>query len=202
MKDNLQAIVTLLALVNPAVCASIFSSLVSESSKTYKAMCAVKTAFVVCIVLGLAALFGANILALFGVSLDAFAIAGGGILSFIGIKMLMQTGGSGGNADRLEHDKDVSLSPLILFAASPGTITGVITISSSHSDVGVPVSSLVAIAVVTVVLLCVLLAVSYLPRRASKSGLGRQMITSYLGVIVIAMGVQFAFTGIKQFMYG
>lgn len=27
------------------------------------------------------------------------------------------------------------------------------------------------------------------------------IITSYLGVIVIAMGVQFAFTGFKQFMY-
>jgi hypothetical protein len=45
-----------------------------------------------------------------------------------------------------------SLTPLILFAASPGTITGVITLSVAHGKSGIPLSALVAVAVATTVM--------------------------------------------------
>jgi multiple antibiotic resistance protein len=43
-----------------------------------------------------------------------------------------------------------SLTPLILFAASPGTITGVITLAVAHAKLRLPVTALVAIAVAAV----------------------------------------------------
>ena len=38
-----------------------------------------------------------------------------------------------------------SLTPLILFAVSPGTITGVITLSLAHAKSGIPITALVAV---------------------------------------------------------
>ena len=64
----------------------------------------------------------------------------------------------------------------------------------------VPVSVFIAIAVVSAILLLLLLITSYFPVNIRKPGIIHQIGTSYLGVIVIAMGVQFAFTGFKNFM--
>jgi hypothetical protein len=44
-------------------------------------------------------------------------------------------------------DERPSLTPLILFAASPDTITGVITLAIAHAKLLLPVTVLVAVAV-------------------------------------------------------
>ena len=41
----------------------------------------------------------------------------------------------------------MTLAPLILFAASPGTITGVITVAAAHSERALPGTALLAIGV-------------------------------------------------------
>ena len=201
MQNILQAIITLLALVNPAMCATIFLNEFSSFPPRQRAYNAFKAVIVICLVLALSSVFGAKILSLFGVSLAAFSFAGGGILCVIGIKMLVEAKSAGPQHEEKEQTSDASLTPLILFAASPGTITGVITISSNHSGTALPISSLLAVLVVSVILLSVLVVLSYLPIKTGQPSMARKMITSYLGVIVIAMGVQFAFTGFKQFMY-
>jgi multiple antibiotic resistance protein len=89
--------------------------------------------------------------------------------------------------------------PLILFAASPGTITGVITLSAAHTGLDLPVTALVAIAVAGVVTWLVLLLVSRVTAKASEGGSARDMITRFMGLIVLSMGVQFALTGLRKF---
>ena len=42
-----------------------------------------------------------------------------------------------------------SFAPLILFAASPGTITGVITLAVAHSRLELPITALVAVTLAT-----------------------------------------------------
>ena len=49
---------------------------------------ATKAALAVLVILMIAALAGARVLKVFGVSLDAFSIAGGGVLTWIGFSML------------------------------------------------------------------------------------------------------------------
>jgi undecaprenyl pyrophosphate phosphatase UppP len=53
-----------------------------------------------------------------------------------------------------------SFTPLILFAASPGTITGVITLAVAHAKLALPVTALVAVVVAAVVM--------WIPRRISR----------------------------------
>ena len=199
MNEHIQAIATVLSLVNPAICAAIFSKLEMGRSSRAKVSDAIQAAAVILVILVLAALFGTKVLAMFGISLDAFSVAGGFVLAWMGFGML-KGDASGSEATVKDSSADkVSLTPLILFAASPGTITGVITIAVSHSKTELPVTVLVAIGVTIVVTLCVMLAVAILGSKQQGS-LIRETVTHLMGLIVLAMGVQFALTGFKSFM--
>jgi multiple antibiotic resistance protein len=57
----------------------------------------------------------------------------------------------------------------------------------------------VAIAVAGVVTWLVLLLVSRVTTKAREGGSARDMITRFMGLIVLSMGVQFALTGLRKF---
>ncbi len=214
MDRQLQAIVTLLALINPAMCAAIFVRGTGGLPRRTQMASATTAALTVLVILVLAALFGANILHAFGVSLDAFSVAGGGVLAWIGFGMLHGGDNSGDEPPEKQETapQQSSLTPLILFAASPGTITGVITLAVAHSKLQIPVTALVAVAVAAATMWLVLLLVVYFSNRGSSAteanphrkqiGFVRDTVTRFMGLIVIAMGVQFALAGIRAFMKG
>jgi MarC family membrane protein len=196
MREHLQAIATIFSLINPAICVAMFSSIESDVPANRRMADATKVIAIVLAVLLAAAFLGSRILDLFGISLDAFSVAGGGVLAWIGISML--AGGATPTTPDGASAKQ-SLAPLILFAASPGTITGVITIAATHSRMRLPVTAVVAIVVVlSVTWLLLVLAARAKP--AAKESMARDMITRYMGLIVIAMGIQFILTGYKAFM--
>jgi MarC family membrane protein len=203
LEHQLQAIVTLLALINPVMCATIFLRIVGTQPRQAQVACATRAALTVLVILTLAALFGARILHVFGVSLDAFSVAGGGVLAWIGFSMLRGSSSGDNQPQSSAAPPQTSLTPLILFAASPGTITGVITLAVAHSKLAIPVAALVAVAVgTTLVWLAIILAI-YLDSRGSRGNgpnFVRDTATRFMGLIVIAMGVQFALTGIRAFM--
>jgi multiple antibiotic resistance protein len=132
---------------------------------------------------------------MFGISLDAFSVAGGGVLVWMGFVMLR--GATSTPAEGESTRASGSLTPLILFAASPGTITGVITLAVAHSRSSIPVTTLVAVAGAVAVtwLVMVLLAKG----GSGKPSLGRSTVQSMMGLIVIAMGVQFGLSGLRHF---
>ena len=94
MKEHLQAIVTVLSLVNPLVCGAMFARIEGGRSRAEILTDATKAALSVAVILMVAALIGTQLLHLFGVSLDAFMVAGGGVLSWMGFRMLSEHGSS------------------------------------------------------------------------------------------------------------
>ena len=197
MKEQLQAIVTVLSLVNPAICGAMFAQIEENRSRGQQLADATKAMLATTVILTVSALIGTQLLHLFGVSLDAFMVAGGGVLAWMGFSMLsgQATSSTSRNAP---SNSGASLTPLVLFAASPGTITGVITLSAAHTGLDLPVTALVAIAVAGLVTWLVLLLVSR-AAKASEGGSARDMITRFMGLIVLSMGVQFALTGLRKF---
>jgi multiple antibiotic resistance protein len=145
----------------------------------------------------IAALVGAKVLHIFGVSLDAFSVAGGVVLAWIGFSMMR--GHSAPAPDVAGGDQKRSLTPLILFAASPGTITGVITIAVVHTKLLLPVTAIVAVGVATVVMWLVMVLVGREEATQGGEGFLRDTATRFMGLIVIAMGTQFALTGLRDF---
>ena len=162
MQNHLQAIVTVLALVNPVMCGAIFAQLEGERPRNALLVDAAKAALAVLVILVLAALLGTRILHVFGVSLDAFSVAGGGVLSWIGFSMLRGSSTDDKSAPHDDRTKKVSLAPLIMFAASPGTITGVITLAATHTRLMFPVTALVAVVVATAIMWLVIVLTIYL----------------------------------------
>jgi len=88
VKEHIQAVVTILALVNPVMCAEIFLDCVGDIPRQGKEKEAIKAVTIVGIILLITAIAGISILNVLSVSLDAFSCAGGGILIWIGASML------------------------------------------------------------------------------------------------------------------
>src|SRR6516165_5759342 len=152
MEQQLHAIATVLSLVNPMICGAMFARIEAGQARAARLADAAKAALAVLVILVVAALVGARVLQLFGVSLDAFSVAGGGVLSWIGLSMLRADSAPAQDPSKENADEKRLLTPLILFAASPGTITGVITLAVAHAKLELPVTALVAVAFATAVL--------------------------------------------------
>jgi multiple antibiotic resistance protein len=197
MNLHLQAIVTVLSLMNPIICGVIFGRIQSNSPHRHARADATKAAFAILVILELAALGGPGLLNLFGISLEIFSVAGGGVLIWMGFSMLAKAS-SDSVAPTVPLEGEGSITRLILFAASPGTITGVITLAVSHSRSSLPVTAMVAVAVATLVTWLVMLLVA---RKGGKSGGMVQSITQcFMGLIVMAMGAQLSLTGLTTFV--
>jgi multiple antibiotic resistance protein len=198
MEQLLQAMVTVLALVSPLICGAMFAQIEAGQASATRLADATKAALAVLVILVVAALVGARLLQVFGVSLEAFSIAGGGVLTWIGFSMLRGNSPQAQDAPKERADERRSLTPVILFAASPGTITGVITLAVAHSKLLLPVTALVAVAVAAVVMWIMMVLVARGGTR-TRGGFLRDTATRFMGLIVIAMGVQFALTGFRDF---
>ncbi len=198
LKEHLQAIVTVLSLVNPTICGMMFVQAEAGRTRGEQLIDAAKATLAILLILTASALVGTKLLHLFGVSLDAFMVAGGGVLAWMGFSML--SGRSAAPAPpAVGVNSEPSLSPLILFAASPGTITGVITIAAAHTRLKLPVTALVAIAVATVTTFVTMLLFMRLIGKKDGGGFIRDTMTRLMGLIVLSMGVQFALTGYHAF---
>src|SRR6516164_8135575 len=88
MEQQLQAIATVISLVNPLICGVMFTQIEAGQTRAARLPDATRATLAVLVILVVAALAGARVLQLFGVSLDAFSVAGGGVLSWIGLSML------------------------------------------------------------------------------------------------------------------
>jgi multiple antibiotic resistance protein len=198
MEQHLQAIATVLSLVNPVICGAMFARIEAGQARAALLADATKAAFAVLVILVIAALAGARVLQVFGVSLDAFSVAGDGVLAWIGLTMLRANSAPAQDPSKEGADEKRSITRLILFAASPGTITGVITLAVAHAQLLLPVTALVAVAVATAVMWIVMVLKARGGTRA-PGGFLRDTATRFMGLIIVAMGVQFALTGARNF---
>lgn len=198
MKQHLQAIVTVLSLVNPLICGAMFAQIEAGRDRAMRLADATKVALSMLLILSVAAFAGARVLQIFGISLQAFSVAGGGVLIWIGCSLLRGHSVNVDPSTKVDTTGTRSLTPVILFAASPGTITGVITLAVTHAKLALPVTALVAVVVAALVTWIVM---AFLTRGVSgpRSGFLSQTVGQFMGLIVIAMGVQFTLTGLRDF---
>jgi multiple antibiotic resistance protein len=197
MNPFVQATVTVLAVVNPVVCGAILVRIVAGQPKSDQIKAATKAALIVLVILVGTAFAGQFVLNLFGISMETFRIVGGVIIAYIGFQML---GGGSHSDDGQSGGGGGDLSTLVMFAASPGTISTVVTLSAVHTPGGLPMTALVGVLAAIVVTWIVMVTI------VSASGsihAGQQkFVSSFMGLILVAMGLQFALEGYRAFMAG
>ncbi|MFP1634014.1 MarC family protein [Zhengella sp. ZM62] len=195
------AIVTLLVTIDPAGLAPLFLAVTRGMDRAQRNQVAWRAAAIGFATLALFALAGAGILAVFGITLPAFRVAGGLLLFWIAFEMIFER-----RQQRHEHTAEVAISadeirqvavfPLAIpLIAGPGAISAVILLSGQFAEPG-PRTALIAI-VGAIILLTWL--VFLLADRIDKilGETGRSILTRLLGVILSALAVQFVADGIK-----
>ena len=196
MEAYLNTAAAMLAVINPVICGAMVLGMDKGQSPKTKMLDGTKALLIVLVILLLAAVGGKTVLGFFGISMDTFQAVGGIILIGIGFHLLI-----GPKQKPVTEDESQSkqgLAPLIMFAASPGTISMVITLSVAQNSDGLPIAVMIGttIAVVVSILIVIGMVAFSGPK---KPGSGPGLFSRFMGIIVIAMGFQFLLEGLKDF---
>jgi multiple antibiotic resistance protein len=191
MEHYLQSIIAMLAVINPVVCGAMLLDIQKGKDLNKNIKAAFKAMLIVLLILLVSAFGGKFILNIFGISVEAFKIVGGVIIGIIGFQMLF------GLNNNTSNDENEDLTKLILFAASPGTITMVMTLAAVHHYEGIPISAIVGVVVAVIISIGIILFMLFMA--AKKNVRGQGFITKFMGLIIVAMGLQFMLDGIKDF---
>ena len=194
MTNYIQATFTVLAVINPLICGVILLQTKGGLPNKTRIFEATKAVLAVFVILILSALMGKYILQAFGISMNVFQIIGGIIIAYIGFGMFSPHA----QPDDGDQTDQKTLSKLIMFAASPGTIATVIALSAVHDGAGLPVIAMSGVSL-AVFLTWIIMLVMILSSGRVKKG-GQQIFTRLMGLILISMGLQFVLTGLKNFM--
>ena len=191
----------LFAILNLFGNTAIFLSITAERSSAERHRIALLTTAAVLITLLVAAAIGDQILALFGISIGSFRLAGGVIVLLIGLSMLQarQSGVHHSAAEEAEgQQKDnPAIFPLAIpMIAGPGAIATVILYAQHARGVG----GALTIGIV-IVLMCgaLFLALRAADRLSSLLGpTGMNVLTRLMGMILAAIAVEMMAGGLGE----
>lgn len=147
------------------------------------------------------ALAGSGILALFGITIDAFRVAGGLLLFWIAAEMIFErrTARKQQSVDRTitrDHISNIAAFPLAIpLIAGPGSISAVILLSTTFSAPLARVELVVIIFIAIAILFATLAVANTLDRFLGQTG--RAVLIRLLGVLLAALSVQYVADGTK-----
>lgn len=196
---------SLLALLNPLSVAPVFLSLTAGYARERQQR-TLRTAILTGgIVLVLFALLGGTLFRMFGITLEAFRIAGGIILFGIGMDMLQakpsRVKSTPEEAEEALQKDDIAITPLgVPLIVGPGSITTVMVLmggATTGAHVAIVFAAIFG-ALGTVFL--ALLMSPLLIRHFGQTGLN--VMTRLMGLLLTVIGVQFIVDGGRPILIG
>jgi multiple antibiotic resistance protein len=194
---------SMIIIVNPLSTALVFVSLTENLSKIQKTAIAKDACKYALVILLVFAIAGGTILQLFGITLQAFRIAGGILLFGIGMEMvyarISRTKVTATEKYESRDADDIAITPLATpMITGPGAITTAVVLMNETAAlpviaVGAVICAIAASIVLTFVMLNNAdLIVSRIGQREYRA------ISRLMGMLLIAIAVQFVITGIKE----
>ncbi|EBW2112305.1 YchE family NAAT transporter [Salmonella enterica subsp. enterica serovar Chester] len=192
----------LFALVNPVGIIPVFISMTSYQTATARNKTNLTANLSVAIILWSSLFLGDGILQLFGISIDSFRIAGG--ILVVTIAMSMISGKLGEDKQNKQEKSETAIResigvvPLALpLMAGPGAISSTIVWGTRYHSIAHLLGFSVAIA-----LCCwgVFRMAPWLVRLLGQTGIN--VITRIMGLLLMALGIEFIVTGIKGIFPG
>lgn len=200
MGDLTSAFVTLFVTLDAPGLAPVFLALTSGMARAERRQIAMRATLTALGILVLFATAGAAILAVLGITLPAFRIAGGLLLFHIAFEMIFEKRQqrherSAERAVTADQIRDIAVFPLAIpLIAGPGAISATILLSGAYAD---PLSRLVLIAIVAANLAIAWVVFLVAERVEGILGAtGRTVLTRLLGVLLAALAVQFVIDGV------
>lgn len=196
------AFVTLLVTVDPPAIAPMFLALTVGMTAAERRQVAWRATLIATLALAFFALVGQKLLALLGITLPAFRIAGGLLLFWIAFEMVFERRQArksqvARTAIDQDHIRNVAAFPLAIpLMAGPGAITATMLLAGQTG--GEPLLLAALIGIITVVCLMCWLVFLFAERISGFLGVtGNIVLTRLLGIVLVALAVQFVLDGVK-----
>lgn len=200
MRDFVSAFVTLFVTIDPPGLAPLFLALTAGMSRDERRQIATRATLTAFAILALFALAGAAILSVFGITLQAFRIAGGLLLFHIAFEMIFEKRQerhekSADRAVTLDHIHNIAIFPLAIpLIAGPGAISATILLSGAHADALGQAALLAIVATILGAAWLVFFVADRIDRFLGATG--RIVLTRLLGMFLAALAVQFVVDGV------
>ena len=151
------------------------------------------------------ALLGGTLFRVFGITLEAFRVAGGIILFGIGMDMLQakqsRVKATPEEAEEAMHKEEVGITPLgVPLIVGPGSITTVMVLTGSATTTAQLVVLFLAIVASLAVVYIALAMSPLLLRHFGQTGLN--VMTRIMGLLLTVIGVQFIIDGLRPLLIG
>ena len=195
------AFVTLFVVIDPIGLTPIFIALTRGADARARRFIALRATGIAAALLTLFGLFGLQVLAVFGITMPAFRIAGGLLLFLTALDMLFERRAQR-RRDQSEPGmgtgEDPSVFPLATpLLAGPGAMAAMILLAGQTGEpLELLAVHLVMLAVLGVVF-ALMLASGLLERALSETGIS--VLTRLLGMLLAALAVQFVLDGLADF---
>ncbi|HRQ56699.1 MAG TPA: MarC family protein [Azoarcus taiwanensis] len=191
----------LFVIVNPLTTAFVFVSLLPRASAQLRNRIARRSALIATGIFVTFALLGSVIFKLFGITLEAFRIAGGLILFGIAMGMIRKgqdegeeaAGGDPHGDGRLAND--ISVIPLAIpFISGPGSIATVMILTKEAPTAWHVLLVFLSIVVTTGACYLAMIYAHHLVRYLGETG--KEIVTRLFGIILAVIAVQFVINGV------
>lgn len=196
----LLALTSVLFIVNPIAVIPTYLVITQQDTPAQRAATARRACFSAACILVAFALAGRQIFNLFGITIDAFRVAGGLILWVVAMDMLhgvRRTQESETEISEGSAKQDVALTPLAMpMLAGPGAISTVMVLSGQADSMANKIAVYVAVIVTMAVAWVVLRLGERLVLRLGETGI--RVMTRIMGLLLAAIAVEFVITGARS----
>jgi multiple antibiotic resistance protein len=199
----LTTLISLFAVIDPLGAIPVFLLITPGKSPPERRRIALKAGAAVFVILSIFALFGHLILKYFGISPQAFEIAGGLILIKLAYDLLWARMPGLKSTVREEEDgllkADVSVIPLAMpLLSGPGAIAAVVVLAHTAEASWMNIWLVGSILMNSILVGLILSFASPLAKILRETGAA--LLTRILGLILMAVGVQFVISGITRIL--
>lgn len=198
----IQNTVALLAIVNPVGPIPVFLGLTRDITPGARRAAALRVGIAVALILAISAIAGGPLLRTFGISMPALQAVGGLAIVLMGLEMMRGTPTrfkqDRGSVEEAESAEDQLMVPLAMpLLAGPGAITTAITLSAREMHWQDKVSTMVAVAVVGLVVFLAMASAGWIGGHVGPRG--QRIFLRFMGLILGAIGAQVMLTGLTTF---
>jgi multiple antibiotic resistance protein len=197
----LNAFATLFVVIDPLGLLPLFLALTTGYDAAERRRLALRGTAIAAIVLFAFALVGGEFLALLGITLPAFRVAGGLMLLWIAFEMVFERRTdrrtrSAEEIARQEAADDISVFPLAIpLLSGPGAITSVMLLMGRYEgELAYQAAVLVVLALV--LCLCVLIFLLAGPIERLLGATTTNVVSRLLGILLAALAVQYVLDGL------
>lgn len=202
LEQVLKMFVMMFVVIEPITLVPAFGALTSGADDAFRRRMAVKSTVVSAVIFTFFALVGEKLLHVLGISVDAFKIGGGLLLFMVSVDMVFarESGIRSTTVieqDEARHREDISVFPLAFpLIAGPGALATLLLLLGETAQDPLMITMLVLVAMVV---LAITLAMMLLTTPVMKimGVTGANVVSRLLGVILVAMAVQFVVDGVK-----